>query len=215
MDDNKDIQHGFLRPRDHNDDFARRMSAKLECLEEIREFKMLSALKGIRVFVIPEGYFVQKMELESLVFLPNKTEENKFLVPDGYFEKGAGTLTDNERRPLAEKLDISVTEDIIPAGKIRSLRQPLIWIAAALLLVALGTWLNQIYTVTPVQEDCGTLACLEKRDVLKSGELDVLNEEELLLLLNDEDLKGGMEDENADIDSISNSKIKNKDKEGA
>ncbi|MCC6371217.1 MAG: hypothetical protein IT236_09455, partial [Bacteroidia bacterium] len=63
-------------------------------------------------------------------------------------------------------------------------------VAAALVMVATGLWIYSVY-MKPVQNtlDCGTIACVDKIDLIQSKSMDNMDDDDLYELVNPADLE--------------------------
>jgi hypothetical protein len=155
---------------------------KTEQKLELLQYPVLRAVPQLNPFLVPGDYF-QDHELKELArALENTNDElsgldtlmsikkqNSFVVDAGYFEKNEAIL---EKRLISKPAKvISLYARIAGYG------------VAAMLLLVLGIWIYTVYN-TPVQpEDCGTIACLDKQDLMQSKNLERLDDDELYELV--------------------------------
>jgi hypothetical protein len=192
---------------------------KIQWLEEQKAYPVLLSLKQVSVFSVPENYF-QKSELQlELVDYSNLAAINKtnvFLTPDNYFE-------DVEIRELSKviidediKLDgfnkqnsFKVRDDYFSKNKkqirnvllsqaqptriISLFRSRITMAAAASLVILIGLWLFQFYNKSSELKDCGSIACIDKADLLKAKNLEGIETDELYELVNDKQLEKKLE----------------------
>ncbi len=205
--------NSFSLPDGYFSESAGQLLHKMAWLEEHRQFPALLNLARRPGFIIPTDYFnncEQRLELLNCPALSALPKQFPFKMPDGYMEtiaaKELARMSDKELQPdLGTKQNtFAVTENYFSESADRLHRQLAVkkrparvisfvrraWVAAAALLVmALGFW---IYTVSikPVEvKDCGTIACVDKNDLLKSKNLENLDSEELLELVNSQKLE--------------------------
>lgn len=178
---------------------------KIAWEEEHKEFQTLLKLKGTNGFRIPENYFTEcENRLERLGYpvLGKVSKNNPFKVPEDYFVNLRSTLEiDNELPGHLAKLR-SHNVFGVPQGyfenqeirfkqslqsgeaKVVSLFAKRLGFAiAALLIVVLGVWLYSFYATSPAVEDCGTIACLDKKDLTKTRNLENMDDDELYELV--------------------------------
>lgn len=156
---------------------------------ELIDFPTLNALQKINTFKIPEDYFIESQavlsseklilnedELHSFATLNTLTKQNNFKITKPYFSENEASL----QAILQTK----------KAGKVIRLSFAKAWYAAAALLaVALGFWTYGQY-FKPVEEtDCGTIACIDKVDLIKTKTLDNLDNEDLYEIVNSKNLE--------------------------
>jgi hypothetical protein len=210
MNEDQDINNGFSLPPGYGDSLARRLAERVACLEEVREYRNLHDLKGSLPFSVPDGYFASTMEVEMVRHICALDLDSASTVPPGYFEENRDLLlllskiTHRGGNELAFVTPPGYNKEAVAKitrtlddgeGKILFLGRPTRWAMAALLTLIVGAWLFRVYRDPVETEDCGTLACIEKRDLLKSREIEVLNEEELLQLVDDEELENSLMEE--------------------
>lgn len=156
-----------------------------------------------------------QLELIDLPVLNSITKQNLFETPAHYFEiskaitlskeehdtelselhtlkqlRGQYPLTVSDTYFTESKKRILETNTKTTGAKIISLsRKPIWYAAAAILTITIGLWIyNSYFKVTEVIDgDCNTLACIEKRELLKY-KLDNLDNEELYEMVNTDKL---------------------------
>jgi hypothetical protein len=62
-----------------------------------------------------------------------------------------------------------------------------------MLLIAAGIWTYRSYLLLP-DDDCPTIICLNEKDVLRSGVMENLSEEELMLIIDEDELERNLMD---------------------
>lgn len=173
----------FGLPEDYFQKSADSIKNKIEWQEEHKSFPSLSALKNINVFLIPKNYFEnlglsemtvlseqvfnQDSVFENLKVIP---KQNSFKVPENYFSE--------------KDLSLKQTLQVQKEAKVFSLFSKRTgYAAAALVLVILGIWLYNFYLLSAQPVDCGTIACLDKQDLVKVKSLEVLDDDQLYELV--------------------------------
>lgn len=171
---------GFIVPNDY---FVTNES-KLELLA----YECLSEISKQNAFVAPIGYFGstknailskinQENELVEMPILSSVNKQLPFITKDQYF---ADTKTEILNKGGENK-----------GAKVISLNRKPLWIAAAAVLtMSFSLWIyNAYFNQTEVIDgDCNTLACIEKRELLKF-KLDNLDNDELYELVNSKKLE--------------------------
>jgi hypothetical protein len=175
-------QSGFVVPTEY---FSENES-KLELLD----FPTLFSLNRTNNFKTPANYFEEleslqfsnllideEKELEAFEKLNAIKKQNNFKVDENYFNASTEKLT---TAVLSEKKE----------AKVIKLFSPKVWYAAAAVLtITLGLWVyNQYYKVEEFK-DCGTLACVDKFDLVKSKNLEALDNDELYELVDTKKLE--------------------------
>jgi hypothetical protein len=158
--------------------------AKSEVRLELTAYPELKKIERLQPFILPAGYFDNAgVETAStLNAVTNKIPADKiFTIPDDYFALSAAKI----KRKLSEKAS---------GGKIISLRRRIQYSMAASLLVAFSVWIYSSYFKESLKEDCGTMACVDRSDVLKSKNIENLETEELYELVNTTKLEQELDD---------------------
>lgn len=219
-------ENPFSLPENYFSSFSQKMMLKIELADELKEFKLLSAIDKKSPFVTPDNYFAQsslstevKIELapyEKLVelkkinsfitpelYFENQparienrlewTEElnlypalnaiersNGFAVPHGYFETFSHTVRE---KIFAEKNKTGIFDNIIHLVFSKKTAYAL----AAMLVLSLGLYIYNAEEVVG-NNDCNTLACLDRKDILKDNNLLPMDDESLMEMVDPETL---------------------------
>ena len=202
---------------------------------ELLEFPTLSSLTKTNAFKVPDGYFelasttlsltttqptIKPSEVEMLTStnelsefptLASLKKQNKFSVPANYFESVAKRVVTLNEVEVASRLVLSEVEVSSATSKVINLFSAKTWYSvAALLVIALGLWMyNSYYKLAPVN-DCGTLACVDKIDLIKAKylEIDNVESEELYKLVNTKKLEENLEKKSGSTNSTNSTKNK-------
>ena len=178
-------------------------------MQEHEVYPFLSSVNKESGFIVPENYFetsASKLELLNTPVLANTTKLNSFDVPADYFSQkklhivsgieGVEELSSYPSLNKIEKVNPFVTSENYfetsrktilgkntneGGAKIISMnRKPLWFAAAAVLMITFSLWIYNSFVKDPIiTNECTTLACLEKRDVIKY-KLDNFDTEEIL-----------------------------------
>lgn len=173
-------QHGFIVPQHYFDLSEQQL--------ELLAFDQLAQIKKQNPFNVPKHYFVTAKdqmlvkadvvsELRDFDLLQSITKELPLTVSEDHF-------TLSKQRILIKTLPNS-------GAKIISLnRKPYWFAAAAILTIVFSLWIyNSYFNQSDVIDgDCNTLACIEKRELLKY-KLDNLDNDELYELVNTQKLE--------------------------
>ncbi len=176
-------KRGFIVP----ENYFNKGESKLELIE----FEKLNALTKNNAFKVPVNYFDEDVlktvtlsevevasELNEYKILASFKKQNYFKVPENYFVENEKTLN--------EKLNIKPT-------KVINLFSPKMWYSvAALLVIAIGLWMYNSYYKAVEVSDCGTLACVDKIDLVKAKHLENIETEELYKLVNSKKLEDNL-----------------------
>jgi hypothetical protein len=176
---------GFIVP----ENYFSNTESKLELLE----FEKLSSFSKTNPFKVPANYFDEDIlkliilneessELSKYKTLVLLKKQNSFTVPENYFIKNEQKLKDVASTASATKT------------KVINLFSPKMWYSvAALLVIAVGLWMYNSYYKTVELKDCGTLACVDKVDLVKAKHLENIETEELYKLVNTKKLEDNLE----------------------
>jgi hypothetical protein len=172
-------QHGFITPSAY--------FSKIEQKIELLDLPILFSLKKVNSFTVPVGYFenVEVSELAKILddkelFLPSLVKQNPFKVSDEYFSI--------RHRQLEHLLQPTPSFKVVKLFSVKSALA-----IAALLVVVLGIWLYNSYFTPVAVKDCGTIACVDKVDLLKIKHLEGLDNDELYELVNSKKLEQKLE----------------------
>lgn len=199
---------GFIVPENY--------FSKKESKFELLEFEKLNSLKKNNPFKVPENYFDEDVlklvtlsqvevssELNEYKTLASLKKQNSFIVPNNYFveneEKLKGFITESST-------SLSMTDKRQNKTKVISLFSPKMWYSvAALLVIAVGLWMYNSYYKTTELKDCGTLACVDKIDLVKAKHLESIETEDLYKLVNTKKLEDNLEKKSNQKQSKDNS----------
>jgi len=158
----------------------------------------LYALRSNTVFEVPENYFEQQashltLELPS-VWLGIPNPQTAFTLPEEYFEQSATKITGQINKEAKGR--------VISMFRMSSLA------AAAILVVVISVLGYRIYNQPVIEGDCGTIACLEKTELLKAKAIETIDNESLYELVNPSDLElqlngapNSQEDSSSELDA--------------
>jgi hypothetical protein len=190
---------------------------KIEWQEEHKDFPNLVRVKDLKTFSVPENYFADtelRLELTAYDKLRSIQKNSGFNVPVNYFEEAKDRSTfgisgDVESLPAKltgfkkqnnfevsagyfEKNALKLNELLgnkKPARVINLFSKKVGYAMAAMLLVVFGFWTYDYYFTPVAIQDCGTIACVDKIDLVKTKNLENLDNEELYELVNPTELE--------------------------
>lgn len=202
---------GFLgTPDDYFESFSSRLFSKIKANDELKDFPMLLALEKSNPFAVPAGYFDAKEELLQYPLL-NQLKQKNFATPAAYFEtlpaavankialseelqsykalSAAGkesvfATPDNYFEEFRQSLKEAVNPVKVVPLYARVVKQYKFAVAAAVLLIITLSivLLNQDKPVAPANE-CTSIACLSKKEIISSGVLQNLSEESIIEMI--------------------------------
>jgi hypothetical protein len=198
----KNSAPGFIVPEGYFDQSEHKL--------ELMAYEKLSAKNKETGFIVPLNYLeeleitelskvmkYEENELSQFIHLSSLEKKNAFAVPENYFESSA------------EKISSALLEKSSGAKVIRLSGNRFWYSAAAAVMAAVfGLWIyNQYFKVKP-SGDCGTIACVDKADLVKSKVMDNLDDEDIYNMVDtkklEENLNGkpsGNKKNKKDIDS--------------
>jgi hypothetical protein len=207
VDNNKNIPNNFDLPDGYFKNSKAGILNKIEWMQEHEAYPTLSSFTKESGFTVPLNYFnesASRLELVDAPILSNIQKQNAFEVPAGYFENNrslliAGIDEGKELRAYPtlasiEKKNAFVTSDNyfeaskkIILGKneggariISLFGRSVRYAAAAVLMITIGLWVyNSYFKTQEVETECTTLACFEKRELIKY-KLENFDTEEIL-----------------------------------
>ena len=201
-----DNQKGFGLPMDYFARSAAGILQKIEWQEEHRPYPLLQNLKQ-QPFAVPPAYFeTSAVRLELLEYPElSKVKTQVFTLPENYFENNSSRLSQNLKTGSGEKRELPFSvpsgyfersaKDILsknPSSSAKLIplrRRPLALSLAALFIIVIGVWLYQALVPEVQPEDCGTIACLDRKDLLESKSLELMDETELYDVVNVKELE--------------------------
>jgi hypothetical protein len=143
----------------------------------------LNYLEELEVAELSKVIKDEENELSLFTHLNSVERKNAFDVPANYFESSAEKISSAASGKPAE-------------AKVIKLFGNRYWYsaAAAVMAVVLGLWIYNQYFKVKVNGDCGTLACVDKADLVKSKVMDNLDDEDIYNMVDtkklEENLKG-------------------------
>lgn len=220
--------NSFGLPEGYFQKSARSVLNKIEWQNEHKDFLRLPELKGRAGFEIPENYFRKngyKLEMSCYPALKDVKVKDVFVVPENYFDENKRLVLqaslrsadepadDLKTKPLIVKTNPfttpgnyfetkadSLTKALLPAsGRVINLfSKRLGFSVAAMLMLAMGVWMYVVYFNRPAEEDCGTIACLDKKDLMKTKTLERMDDDELYELVDPTVLEKRIQDTGVD-----------------
>lgn len=164
-------ENGFVVP----ENYFNKSASHLELLNT----PTIQSIAKRNVFEVPSNYFEnnktrlistteESNELHAYPTLSAIEKVNPFITGENYFEKNKETI-------LGKITSSGGAKIISLFGK------PMRYAAAAVLMITIGLWIYNSYfkTVEITEENCTTLACLEKREIMKY-KLENFDAEEIL-----------------------------------
>lgn len=192
-------ESGFIVP----DHYFEKLESKLELTEYPQLLKHKQTRAG---FIAPANYFndaelsiLEKLisekenELAGYKNLSCLNKQNAFAIHENYFDNS----------------EVKLHSVIQPKTKVISLFNLKIWYAAAaaVFILTLSLWLYKQYFTINVEKDCGTLACVDKKDLIKAKNLENIENDELYEIVDTKKLEESLDNKsenNTDTDSSLN-----------
>jgi hypothetical protein len=198
---------GFAVPENYFANFAHTLKARLEVVEELSEYPALLQHRNEEPFIVPEDYFELAAEQLQFTQLSKARDTNTFKIPESYFENASAKLLSriapesayktSERNPFEvqdgyfEKNAEELRNRLLTTREAKIIRLPSkkLWAAAAavLLLAVFFSVYRTYFLQQPV--DCGTIACVDRQDILNTNTVEGLESEELIELADPDKLE--------------------------
>lgn len=167
-------------------------SGYFETKSELAQYPTLNALRNKSVFDIPENYFKNAAlstkekimlaeEMKAYPTLASIQKSNTFDVPANYFETFSQQLRQTIQDDSNESGTITKVMHIVFSKKT-------VYAIAAMLVISLGMYVFNTDNGT-VNNDCNTVACLDKNDIIKTNQLNSFDEESLIDAVNTDELQ--------------------------
>jgi hypothetical protein len=194
--------------------------ANSEVKNELAIYPKLTEVKKENAFVVPQLYFESSAkaienkigsaeELKAYPALYSIGKENSFTTPQNYFEDFSPTV----REKLVDGHPYSHRDE--EDGIVRILHivfsKKTAYAIAAMLVISLGLYFYNSGEETVT--NCGTLACLDKTEILKSNQVTNMDEESLMKLVDPEKLSKNLKEasENSDTKQETDYVLENAD----
>jgi hypothetical protein len=172
--EHKEGNGGFGLPPGYFERLKENVAARIAIEEEMADYPWLRDNNKTLPFSVPDGYFESascRLELAGHEQLVQKRPE-AFSVPEDYFAENQVRLRDSLQDRRAGRRPVLVF-----------FRSRTTWAMAAIILVTLLVYVY-MFIFSPVEKDCGTVACIDRREIIRSAELDDLDAEELTPAVN-------------------------------
>ncbi len=163
---------------------------------ELVDYAELRAISKKTGFDVPLNYFEEsemselakiwagnKEELYSCDNLKSISKANYFVVEENYFSENAERLN----AMLKEHQPSRIISILFPRAS---------YAMAALLVITIGLWIYNAYFKPAETADCGTLACVDKLELVKTKNLENLDDDELYELVNSKSLEKKLQNKN-------------------
>jgi len=209
---------GFAVPANYFEDAASEIRNKIACSEELQQYAILSKLKKQTGFTVPVDYFRQASDLALYPTLTGAGKKSPFIVPENYFRENADslvTLLSNDttashvlhasnQNPFVVDGDYfarsasAIQERLhVPKTKVIHLHvRRSVLAAAAIFVIVIAVTLYQHYFKRPQVNECVSLACLEQNVLLKTKNLESMENDELYELVDPGELLQQLEKDN-------------------
>jgi hypothetical protein len=205
---------GFSLPENYFDSFSSRLFKKIAEEEELKDYPLLVSLQKQNPFTVPAGYFDLKEDLLQYPLLIENKAAN-FIVPDLYFtslsERVINVISIEEEKetyPLLysyrkenifatsenyfENFEVTAeeTSKVVPLYKRVKLSYKIA--AAITLIIGLSILFFMQQTKPVYTNDCNTFACLDKKDILNSGYVLHVSDDNIIDLIDEKQLSDSL-----------------------
>jgi len=208
----KNNHQNFNLPQNYFNNSAQSIKNKIECIEELKQFKILSA-KIKTGFNIPQNYFENnEQNFENITYINlslKHLKTNCFKVPLNYFENTESIISttvldknyDFEKNNSLKQSTFQIPDNYFelsanqlkqtlkPKNKIITLNfsKTVLAMAASVIIVLSVVWFVKFYNVNI--ETCGSLACIDVNELKNSKVLENMDSEELYNAVNVNELE--------------------------
>ena len=192
-------QSGFIVP----DDYFTNNENKLELIN----YPTLNSLNKINGFKTPANYFEELEEKQFIEFFTDSEIENSFEKLNAIPKQNSFKTDENYFITVEKKITATLFNEKKGARVIKLFSPKIYYAAAAVLTITLGLWIYNYYFKINEVKDCGTLACVDKIDLLKTKNLESLDNDQLYELVDTKKLEEKLENKtnnktsNEDIDT--------------
>jgi len=212
--DFSDKEDDFSLPKNYFDSFSSRLFKKIAEGEELKDYPLLVSLQKKNLFTVPADYFNLKEDLLQYPLLVENKGAN-FIVPNLYFttllERISDAITIEEEKEVYSLLYshksknifvisenyfenfgvvVEKTSKVVPLYKRVKLSYK---VAAAITLVIGLSILFYVQQTKPVYtNDCNTFACLDKKDILNSGYMLRVSDDNIIDLIDEKSLSDSL-----------------------
>ncbi len=178
-------ESGFVVPNDY--------FAASEHELELIDYPKLNALNKINAFKTPANYFDELEEKQFVKFFTESENENSFELLNSIPKQANFKVKDNYFGSSAEKISTTLLNEKKGGRIIKLLSPKIYYAAAAILTITLGLWFYDHYFMIEETKDCGTLACVDKVDLLKTKNLENIDNDQLYELVDTKKLEEKLE----------------------
>jgi len=175
---------GFIVPENYFDNLERKL--------ELIAYPKLSTVKKQSGFIVPDNYFEDQEINELAKTLKDGNERASFKNLAAIKKENPFAVEDNYFTESAERITSALTTKPVKVIKLFGAKT---WYsaAAAIVAVTIGIWIYNQYFKVSNTEDCGTLACVDKVDLVKTKNLENLESDELYELVDTKKLEEKLE----------------------
>lgn len=160
---------------------------------ELLEFPILFSLNKINGFKTPENYFETLEEKQTIEFFTDNEGENSFEKLNAIPKQNSFKVDENYFADFENKIKNTLLNAKKGAKVIKLFSPKMYYAAAAVLTITLGLWIYSQYFKVEELKDCGTIACLDKADLVKAKNLENIDNDELYELVDTKKLEEKLE----------------------
>lgn len=211
----KNNYQNFNLPQNYFNNSAQSIKNKIECIEELKDYKILSE-KLKTGLIVPQNYFQNnQLCLENINYSTLnkvKLKQNCFNVPENYFKNSENLISkivmdtefEFEKNNLLKQNSFQlpdnyfktsanqIKQNLKPKTKIISLNfsKTVLAMAASVIIVLSIVWFNKFYTINT--ESCGNIACVDVKELKNSKIIENMETEELYDVVNVNELENAL-----------------------
>lgn len=160
---------------------------------ELLEFPKLFSLNKINGFKTPANYFEELEEKQFAEFFTDNENENTFEKLKSIPKQNNFKVEDKYFVDFENKLRNTLLNEKKGSKVIKLFSPKIYYAAAAVLTITMGLWIYNQYFKVEELKDCGTLACVDKVDLVKIKNLENLDNDQLYELVDAKKLEEKLE----------------------
>ena len=207
-----DKEDNFSLPENYFDSFSARLFKKMAVDNELNEYPLLTSLQNKNPFTVPADYFELKEDLLPYPLLIENKSIN-FITPASYFDSLSDKINDaislEEEKEIYsvlysykkenvfntpvnyfEEFKLETETKVVPLYQRFKLSYKIA--AAITLLIGLGILFYTNQTKSVIVNDCNTFACLDKKDILNSGYVLHVSDDNIIDLIDEKQLSDSL-----------------------
>ncbi|MEO6303179.1 MAG: hypothetical protein ABIP51_08400 [Bacteroidia bacterium] len=179
---------------------------------ELIDYPTLLAINKINGFKTPVNYFEELATIHQFNLLSdNENESYGFEKLNAVSKQNNFKVDGNYFANVEEKITVALLAEKKEAKVVKLFSEKIWYAAAAVLTITLGLWVYSEYFKVAEIKDCGTLACVDKFDLVKAKNLESLDNDQLYELVDTKKLEEKLENKTKEKTEIKKDTSNKKD----